>query len=105
RGILAAMEILERSNVDGVPRHRANSLCSGGGGRKSGDARYVVADGCTTNRFFVVEGFAAQRRVNHQIHFGGLDQVDDIRPTLIDFEDGFDFNSDRCQWGSGSARA
>ncbi len=91
------MEILECGNVHGLTghRHRSNSFCGGGGGGERGDAGNVVADCGAADGFFVVEGFAAERRVDDEIYFGGFDEVDDVRPAFIYFEDGFDFDSRR----------
>ena len=73
--------------------HRANPASSGARGRKSGDARNVVADGGAADGFFVVEGLAAERRVDHQIDFPCLDEVDDVGAALVHFENRFDLDA------------
>src|SRR5215831_15495464 len=79
-GRFVAMQMLERSDLDFVALHRANASGRCTSRRKRGDARYVVSHGSSANRFLVVKGFAAERRIDQQIDLAGFDQVDDIRP-------------------------
>src|SRR5438094_8396528 len=78
-GSLAAMQILQGRDFSSLLEHGANSARSGVGSGKRGDAGNVVANGGPANGLFVVERFAAERRVDDQIDFSRFHQVDDIR--------------------------
>jgi len=53
---------------------------------KRGDTRYVVANRRAADRFFVVERFATEGRVDHQIDLTCFYQVNDVRPPFVYFE-------------------
>src|SRR5882724_1940727 len=76
------MQVLQGRNFGPLLEHGANSARSGVGSGERRDARNVVANGGAANRLFVVERFAAQRRVDDQIDFSRFHQVDDIRPAF-----------------------
>src|SRR5271155_768821 len=103
-GELAAMKVLEGGNVGGVSGHGANAAGGGAGGRQRGDAGNVVAHGGAANGFFVVEGFAAERRVDDQIHLAGLDQVHDIRAALVHFVHRFKLDPRASECCAGASR-
>src|SRR4029077_7880315 len=71
---------------------------------KRGDAWNVVADSSAANGFFVVEGFAAERSVDDQIDFAGLDEIDDVGAAFIYLEYAFGFDSCGLKSSGGSAR-
>ena len=52
---------------------------------------------------FVVEGFAAERRVDHGNNFAGLDEVHDVRAAFVHFVNGFDFDARAGESGGGAA--
>ena len=86
RGFFSPVQVLQSGNFEFSLTLRAQTSYRGIGGRERGDAGHVVANRCATNGFFVVEGFAAERGVNDQIHFARFYQVDDIRPAFVYFE-------------------
>src|SRR6202050_630809 len=98
------MQILECCDLDRVSRHRADSASGGIGGGKSSDAGDVVADRGASNGFFVVKGFAAQRRVDDQIHFARFDKVHDVGAAFVYFVNGFDLEPGFLECGGGAAR-
>src|SRR5438046_2062852 len=49
------------------------------------------------NRFFVVERFAAQGRVDHQIDLARFHQVHNVRPAFVHFEYRFGLDAGRFQ--------
>src|SRR2546427_12397496 len=69
---------------------------------KRRDARYVVTDGRAPNRFFVVERFAPQWRVDYQIDLARFHQVHNVRPAFVHFEYRFGFDAGGCQRSRGS---
>src|SRR5579875_3109722 len=89
----ASMQILERGDVRGLPGHGANAARGGAGRRKRGNARNVVANGGAANGLLVVEGLASERRIDHQIHFTGFDQIDDVRTAFVHFVNFLDVDS------------
>src|SRR5258707_6918910 len=68
-----------------------------------GDARNVVAYRRATNRFFVIERFAPEGRVDHQIDFARFHQVHNVGAALVYFENGFGFDAGGFQRSRGSA--
>ena len=66
-GGLTAVQILQGAHFGFVAGHGANAARGSAGGGKRGDAGNVVADGGAANGFFVVERFAAERRIDEQI--------------------------------------
>ena len=98
------MQILQGSNFRALFQKRMNPARRGMRGRQRRDARDVVANGCPSNRFFVVERFASQRRVDDEIDLSSFHQIHDVRPALIHFEDGFRFDAGGFQRRGGSAR-
>src|SRR6266852_4943325 len=73
-------------------------------GGERGDTRNIVANGRAANRFFVVERFAPEGSVDHEIDLALFHQVHNIRPAFVYFE--YRIGLDACgfQRGSGSTR-
>ncbi len=98
------MILLQRSDVQAFAPNRAYAIdrgCSAGDG---GDAGYMMIDGRAPNRLLVKEGFAAERRVNDEIHLAALDVVHNMRPAFVHFVHCFDLDARTPQHPSGSAR-
>ena len=68
------MQILQGVDLGAVAGHGADAAGGGAGSGKRGDAGNVVTNGGAADRFFVVEGFAAERRI---------DDADSTLPVLI----------------------
>src|ERR1700684_4533460 len=99
------MQILEGGDFRALIQQSANSP---GGSVSCGerrDAWDVVANGRAANRLFVVERFAAQGRVDHQIDLAGFDQVNDIRAAFVYFENRFRWNACGFERRGGPARS
>src|SRR3984957_20743686 len=97
------MQILQGGNFGALIETRANPAGGGVGRRKRCDTRNVISNGGPSNRFFVVEGFSAQRRVDDQVDVAGFDEIDDIRPALVHLEDGFCWNACGFECGGGAS--
>ncbi len=87
------MQILQGVYFGAMAGHGANAERGGARRGQRGNARNVVANGGAADGFFVVEGFAAERRVDEQIDLAGFDEVDDIRAPFVYFVDRFDFDA------------
>src|ERR1700683_113775 len=98
------MEILKGGDVGSVPGHGANAARCGGAGRQRGDARDVVTDRSAADGFFVVEGFAAERRVDDQVYLSRFDQVNDVRTPFVHFVNRVDFDAGARQSRGRTAR-
>src|SRR5208283_2998775 len=99
------MQILQGRDIRTVTSHCSHPPCRRTRRRKSSDARNIVANRRTPNRFLVVERFAPQRRVNHQIHLGRLDQIHNVRPPLIHLVHRLHFDPRASQSGRRPARS
>src|SRR6266513_1575522 len=75
----------------------ANSASGGMGRGKRRDARYVVTDRRAPNRFFVVERFAAQGRVDHQIDLTRFHHDHNVPPGFVHLEYRFGLDAGRFQ--------
>src|ERR1700674_4309720 len=69
---------------------------------KSSDTRYVVADRRAPDRFFIVERFTSQGRVDYQIDLARFHQVHNVRPSFIHFEYRFGLDAGGFQRSRGS---
>ena len=98
------MQILQSGDFDSLLDQGANAARRSLGRGQRGDARNVVANGGAANGFFVVEGFAAERSVDDQIDFAGLDEIDDVGAAFVYFEDAFGFDARGLESGGGAAR-
>ena len=83
------MQILKSGNFGALIEQSANAAGGGVGGRKCRDAGNIVANRSAANGFFVVEGLAAQRRVDDQVDLAGFNEVDDVGAAFVYFENGF----------------
>src|ERR1700676_4279708 len=72
------------------------------GSGKRGNARYVVADRCAPDRFFIVERFTTQGRVDYQIDLACFHQVHNVRPSFVHFEYRLGLDSGGFQRGRSS---
>src|SRR5579863_8874536 len=97
------MQILQSRNFDSLFDQRANAARRGVSGGKRCDTRNVVANGGAANRFFIVEGFASERRIDDQVAFAGLNQVNDVGAALIYFEDALGLYAGGVQSRGGAA--
>src|SRR2546422_967745 len=95
---------LQRSDVQAFAPNRAYAIDRGSSARDGGDAGYMMIDGRAPNRHLVKEGFAAERRVNDEIHLAALDVVHNMRPAFVHFVHCFDLDARTPQHPSGSAR-
>ncbi len=98
------MQILKRGDFGALIEQRANSTRGGVGSRKRRDAGNIVANRGAADGLFVVEGFAAQWRVDDQIDFASFHEVDDIGAAFIYFEHGFGGNAGGFERRGGAAR-
>ena len=94
------MKILQGRNLDSLFNQGADATSSRVPSRQRCDTRNVVAYRCTANGFFVIEGFASERSVDHQVYFAGLNEIDDVGAALVYFEDAFGFDARALQSGS-----
>src|SRR5580692_7938988 len=96
------MQILEGGDFRALIEQSANSAGGGVGRGECCNAWNVITNRRATNRFFVVERFAAERRVDDQVDLAGFDEVNDVGPALVYFEDGFCWNpcSFECRGGT-----
>src|SRR5690242_17640722 len=97
------MKIVQSRYLYSLLDQRATAVRGGLARGQRRDARNVVANRGAANGFFIVEGFAAQRRIDDQIDLAGLDEVNDIGPAFVYFEDAFGFDACSVQSSSGAA--
>src|SRR5579863_834760 len=100
----ALMQILKRSHFGSLVDQGLDSQSCRVCGRKRCDAGNVMPDCGAPDGFFVVERFAAERRVDDQINLARLHEVDDVWATFVHLEHGFRFNSRSFQRRRGAAR-
>src|SRR5580693_5387291 len=98
------MQILKRGDFDALIEKSANATSRSVRRRQRRDARNVIANRGAANGFFVVEGFAAKRRVNDQIDFASFDKVHDIGTPFIYFVDRLRWNAGSFEGRGGAAR-
>src|SRR6266481_604794 len=70
---------------------------------KRSDARNVVTNCRAADRFLVVERFAPEGRVDHQVDFACFHQVHNVWPAFVYFENWFGFDAGGFQRSRGSA--
>src|SRR5579871_6953034 len=104
RSRLLGVQRLQRRNFDRLLDQSANAARGGVGRGKRGDAGNVVPNGGPADRFFIVEGFAAERRVQNHVHFARLHQVHDVGPAFVYLVDGLGGNAGGFKSGGGAAR-
>src|SRR5207247_10694059 len=98
------MVFLQRSDVQVFAPNRAYAIdrgCSTGDG---GDAGYMMIDCRAANRLLVKEGFAAERRVDDEIHLAALDVVHNMPLPFVHFVDCLDLDAGTAQPPSVSER-
>src|SRR5665213_4424770 len=103
-GRFAAMQILQGVYFGFVAGHRADAESGSTRRGKGGDARNVIAYRGAANRFFVIERFAAEGRIDEQIHLARFYEVHDIRTAFVHLVNGFHFDAGLAQSGGGAAR-
>src|ERR1700675_831028 len=99
------MQILQRGYFRSLLEKRANSASGSMRRCKGSDTRNVIADRRAPDRFFVIEGFAAQGRVDYQIDLARFHQVHNVGPAFVHFEYRLGLDAGGFQRGSGSTRS
>src|SRR5260370_18498672 len=94
--------MMQGGNFRSLLEKRANSARGGVRRGKRGDTRYVVADRRAQDRVFIVERFASQWCVDHQVDLASFYQVHNVWPAFVHLEYRFGFDAGRFQ-GSGSS--
>ena len=79
----ACVQILQRVDLKGVIDQRTNPTGGGQSGGKRRNARDFVPHGGTTNGLFIVERFAAERRIDNEIDAARLYEIDDIGAPFV----------------------
>src|ERR1700726_1455488 len=102
-GSAGRVQILERVDAKGMIDQRTNAAgCSLRRGKR-GDAGDPVTHSGAPDGFFVIEGLAAERRINDQIDATGFDQIDDVRAAFVSLIDGFGSYARRGERCGGAA--
>jgi len=83
------VQILKRVDAEGMINQRPNAAGRGLRRGKRGDARDLITHGGAPDGFFVIEGLAAEGRINDQIDATGFDEIDDVRAAFVGLVDGF----------------
>src|SRR5439155_22085327 len=91
-------------HIQALATDGADSINGGSGAGDRGDAWHAMIDCCASNGFFIEERFTAERRIDNEIDLAALDVIDNMRPALVHFVDGFDFDSGIAQNSGRAAR-
>lgn len=83
------VQILKGVDAEGMINQRPNAAGCGLRGGKRGNAGDFVTHGGAPDGFFVIEGLAAEGRINDQIDATGFDEIDDVRAAFVGLVDGF----------------
>jgi hypothetical protein len=97
------VQILKRVDAKGMIDQRTNAVGRSLRCGKRGDAGDPVTHGCAPDGFFVIEGLAAEGRINDQIDATGFDQIDDVGATFVSLIDGFGSYTRRGERSGGAA--
>ena len=89
----STMQVLQAGNYQLPGLQRLDAADGGRGGGNRGNTGNLVLHGGAPDRLFVKAGFDTERRVDDQIDVSVLDQIDDIRPSLVHLEDRLDLQA------------